>query len=408
MTLQIVPTSEQIDLARNKRLLNRYRFIEYETLRILAGWLPATATMELKLAMGRLLWEDAQHVQHLYQRLREVQTPAFRPPGDEALEHLMAEAIHAPNEWDLMAGIFRMIKPALIKTYRWHSEQTFANPDAPTLYALNHILLDEEAQCHQVEEILTDHPVGEWERYIAGLLGAAGGVSGDEARTAQSTPPPNRKVFIAPRQAARDERFHTAERRAGQRSEASDPGTRRLQEFEGYSQEMLAAETVALVIFLSPDMPWEFTYDSARHCYDETRHCRLGIEWLAKHGFDYTQVPQNTRIYTWRSQYDPATQYALLTMGNESHVFPYRHESLATYEKLGDQLSIQFISYDMADERQHVAFGHKWLPELMKKNGIDKPVEEFIAEIVARWEAEYRSGALPIHENRPITSPAYS
>ena len=33
------------------------------------GWLPATAQMELKLAIGRLLWEDAQHVQHLYEKL---------------------------------------------------------------------------------------------------------------------------------------------------------------------------------------------------------------------------------------------------------------------------------------------------------------------------------------------------
>ena len=141
----IVPT-EQIDFEANKRLLNRYRFIEYETLRILAGWLPATAQMELKLAMGRLLWEDAQHVQQLYQRLREVQTPAFRPPGDTALEHLMAEAIHAPTELDLLAGLFRVIKPALVAAYQWHRAQTFANPDAPTLYAFKHILIDEEEQ----------------------------------------------------------------------------------------------------------------------------------------------------------------------------------------------------------------------------------------------------------------------
>ena len=51
----IVP-KEQIHFDTNKRLLNRYRFIEYETMRILAGWLPAIAKMELKLAAGRLLW----------------------------------------------------------------------------------------------------------------------------------------------------------------------------------------------------------------------------------------------------------------------------------------------------------------------------------------------------------------
>src|SRR5688572_28478181 len=164
--MQIITPKEQINFETNKRLLNRYRFVEYETLRILAGWLPATANMDYKLAMGRLLWEDAEHVQHLYRRLREIQTPAFRPPGDAALERLMAESVHAPNERDLLAGIFRVIKPALIEAYHWHLAQTFANPDAPTLYVFKHILIDEQAQLQWGAEALADHPVGEWEMYI--------------------------------------------------------------------------------------------------------------------------------------------------------------------------------------------------------------------------------------------------
>src|SRR5689334_5275749 len=175
--MNIVQPQEQVDFAHNKRLLNRYRFVEYEMLRILAGWLPATARMELKLAIGRLLWEDAQHVQHLYQRLREIQTPAFRDPNDAALTRLMAEAINAPSERDLLAGLCRVIKPALARAYRWHIQQTFANPDAPTLYAFKHILLDEEDHASWAAETLADHPAGEWERYITGLLAAAGDIT---------------------------------------------------------------------------------------------------------------------------------------------------------------------------------------------------------------------------------------
>ena len=37
--MQTIRPKEQIDFETNKRLLNRYRFIEYECLRILAGWL---------------------------------------------------------------------------------------------------------------------------------------------------------------------------------------------------------------------------------------------------------------------------------------------------------------------------------------------------------------------------------
>ncbi len=398
--MRTIPPKEQIDFETNKRLLNRYRFIEYETLRILAGWLPATARMEYKLAMGRLLWEDAQHVQQLYQRLREIQTPAFRPPGDAALEHLMAEAIHAPNERDLLAGLFRVIKPALAVAYRWHSQQTFANPDAPTLYAFKHILVDEEEQLRWAEEALATHPVGAWEKYIADLLAAAGGVTGQAERTPAPALPIPSTPFTAPRQAARDARFSLVNREAGKVLTNPDVIMRRRLEFENYSQEMLAAETVALVIYLSPQMPWEFTYDSARHLYDETRHCKLGIEWMAQYGIDYTTVPQNTLIYAWRSQYDAATQYAMLTMGNEVHAFPYRHESIAAYKELNDQLSIQYISYDMADERTHVAYGKKWIAELAEKHGIKTPPEQFIEQAVALWEREYRSGLLPIHDEK--------
>ena len=402
--MQVLSPPEQIDFAHNKRLLNRYRFIEYETLRILAAWLPGTARMEWKLAMGRLLWEDAQHVQHLYQRLREIQTPAFRPPGDDALEELMAEAVHAPTEADLLGGLFRVIKPALAATYRWHCEQTFANPDAPTLYAFKHILIDEEAQLAWAEDALTGHPPGEWEAYIADLLAAAGGVSGREERPPAPPRPAVRTQFELPDEAARDERFQLVNRNAGQRVVVPDEETQRLLDFESYSQEMLAAETVAAIVYLSPGMPWAFTYDSARHCYDETRHCKLGIEWLAHHGHDYTDVPQNTRIYTWRTQYDAATQYCLLTMGNETHAFPRRHEQMADYAKTGDRLSAQYVSYDMADERQHVAFGHKWLPRLMQEHGINSPVEAFVEETVELWKREYSSGTLPLPGEREASA----
>jgi hypothetical protein len=50
----------------------------------------------------------------------------------------------------------------------------------------------------------------------------------------------------------------------------------------------------------------------------------------------------------------------------------------------------------MADERTHVAYGKKWIPELIAQQGIDKSVEQYVEEAVALWEREYRSGLLPV------------
>lgn len=390
-------TAETVDFRQNKRLLNRYRFIEYEMIRILAAWLPSTPYMETKLAMGRLLWEDAQHVQQLYLRLREVQTPAFRPPDDPALETLTHEVLHAPTADDLLAGLFRVIKPALVAAYSWHHDQTFANPDAPTRYYFRHILLDEREQVAWAEEALASHPRGAWETYITELLAAAGGITGENARGAAPERPACRREFELPYRAARDARFSTDMSRLSKPADEDRAG-QRLAEFQNYAQEILAAETVARVLFQTSGMPWEFTYDLARHCYDETRHCKLGIEWLEQHGLDYTSYPQNVRVYAWRSQYNPLTQYTLLTMGNESHVFPYRQQRLKEYQANGDRLSVQYLSYDMADERQHVAFGHHWLPELMRWQGETRSREEFVAATVDLWTEEYVSGKLPLHD----------
>jgi uncharacterized ferritin-like protein (DUF455 family) len=85
-------------------------------------------------------------------------------------------------------------------------------------------------------------------------------------------------------------------------------------------------------------------------------------------------------------------------MGNEQHVFPYRRQRLTAYREAGDRLSAAFLSYDMADERQHVAYGRKWLPQLMAQHGIDTPVDQFVEETIQRWEAEYCSGKLPLHQ----------
>ena len=98
-------------------------------MRILAGWLPRAATFELKCEMGRTLWENAQHVNALYLRLREIQSPAFQKPTDAVLVTLMAEMLHAPDEFALMLALYRVVTPSLIKALEAHETATFPNSD---------------------------------------------------------------------------------------------------------------------------------------------------------------------------------------------------------------------------------------------------------------------------------------
>jgi hypothetical protein len=396
-----------IDIDANRRLLNRYRYIEQETMRIFAGWLPATALFELKCEYGRTIWESSQHVNALYLRLREIQSPAFQKPADPAIIRLMQEMLHAPNEIALAVAYWRVLKPAVIAAMKNHAETTFPNTDLPSVYALDHIVLDQEAQAKRMESLLAqfqkqgriDATVLTWEKYTRELLAAAGGVTGDEARPA-GTPvaPAVRKNFVFPREVARDQRFTNlgGDVGMGSRPPEEDYEAHTRMEFERYSTEMLAAETVADVMFHVTDMPWEFQHDSARHLYDEVRHCLIGYDWLKRHGGDPFSTPQFLQVFKWRTRFTPVQQYCMLTMGNEVNAFPYRHRRLAAHEKSGDRYSEQQVRYDVADETQHVRFGRRWLTDLIKASGEKRSEEKFIADTLEIWEKEYRTGLLPV------------
>lgn len=395
-----------IDIDANRRLLNRYRFVAHEGMLILAGWLPKAETFELKCEMGRALWESAQHVNALFLRLREIQSPAFQKPSDPALVTLLAELLHAPDEFSLALALYRVVTPSLIRALESHETATFPNSDQPSVHVIKHALLDLRAQLERIEPLLVQaEQAGKitaaaraWEKYARRLLAAAGGISGLEERApAPTSAPACRVTFQAPREAGRDERFtnRAADFSAMPPEEAYQEHT--VEEFERYSTEMLAAETVALVMFLVKGMPWEFQYDTARHIYDEVRHCLMGYEWMRGHAMDPFQSPQYLHVFKWRSQFPPVMQYCMLTMGNEVHAFPYRHRRVEAHQKSGDRLSEQFVRYDIADETQHVRFGNRWLPELIKLVGEKRPLKQYTADVIKVWEEEYRTGKLTLN-----------
>ena len=405
MVAPLSPQLDAIDIDSNRKLLNRYRYVEHEGLRVLAGWLPKTARFELKCEIGRAIWEDAQHVNALYLRLREIQSPAFQKP-DAALVRVMEEIRHAPDEFGLAVAFWRVVVPSLVKSLSNHETATFPNSDLPSVHIIHHILLDQRAQLDRIEKMLGEleqagkitTAAREWETYIRGLLGAAGGVSGLETSTpAPSSAASVRVEFRPAREAERDERFTVRGADFGYYPPEDDYAKHTVEEFERYSTEMLAAETVALVLYSLPNMPWEFQYDTTRHLYDEVRHCLMGYEWMRRHGMDPFQSPQYLHVFKWRSQFPPVMQYCMLTMGNEVNAFPYRHLRVEAHHKSGDQLSEQFVRYDIADETQHVRFGKRWLPELLKHVGETRSLEQYTEDALKVWETEYKTGKLTIN-----------
>nr|NIP98539.1 ferritin-like domain-containing protein [Akkermansiaceae bacterium] len=144
--------------------------------------------------------------------------------------------------------------------------------------------------------------------------------------------------------------------------------------------EMQAAESLASILWEADGMPWDFYYDLGRHTYDECRHSQMGEERLNELGHQLTEFPQFTGNFAWRQLYDPARRYGMLTYVIEQDSFALKHESYKKYVQQNDTRSAEAILYDIIDETMHVRWGVKWLPELIKAQGEDLPVDQLVEQ----------------------------
>ena len=148
-----------------------------------------------------------------------------------------------------------------------------------------------------------------------------------------------------------------------------------------YFREMAAAETVAVLLWEAPEtMTWDFFADAARHFWDEVRHCRAGQQRLEELGLDIWQVPVQTGNYNIRARMPLLERYAFITQVEEAGSFGYKAEKEAQFRAAGDTVSADMVAYDMADERMHVRFGTKWIPELQKALGDTRTMDELVAD----------------------------
>ncbi len=150
-----------------------------------------------------------------------------------------------------------------------------------------------------------------------------------------------------------------------------------------FLQEVQAADSCASMLFESPDMPWEFFLDMARHMWDESRHAMFGEAKLLELGTSAASAGLSTKAYTMRQTLAPLDRYAALST-QEADAFPGKHQGLKEAVANNDALSAKAWSYDIADETQHLRFGTKWIPVMMEKIGEPRSVEQ-VKEDACNW-----------------------
>ncbi|MCZ7542283.1 MAG: hypothetical protein M5R40_01515 [Anaerolineae bacterium] len=380
----------RITIEQNVAYLKRYAFLERACMRTLAGWLPGVPEWEAKNEIGLHVWESAHAADELHARLRELR--AHHPErGVSAGLHALAEALdHAQNTAEVIATVYLVVKRALLDAYRAHPDATWAEFDRPTVKVVSERLAEVTArQVTWAEQffagVAANYPGWEaWRDYIASLLAADGGVTGAE--------PPGAAL---PRPAGHPLRLPWAEcqRMPGwpifdpavdiEPDRKAEPEAHRLWRFKHYLNEMTAAETLGSILWMTPEMPWEYQHNVARHLWDEVRHSQLGQTRVQQLGLKIEEVPQVVQIYNVMMTLPAVEQYALLTTVIEPNGMPEKVANREHWENIDDDISAAAVSYDWSDENFHVRWGKKWTPVLLETYGYQETPEA----IAARTEA---------------------
>lgn len=184
------PLAGTFSAEHSARLLRNYRYVVERTLRALGGWIALTPELSAKLLMGRHVWDLAQHCDAFGQRLPELRSRAqvSEAANPEVVTFMDAlEDAEAPGQTvERLVGVYSVLKPHLLATYRDHLAR--ANPvyEPPTRRILARCIDDEERHITAGETILrylaagphVTERVSARRRYLEGLLAAAGGATG--------------------------------------------------------------------------------------------------------------------------------------------------------------------------------------------------------------------------------------
>jgi hypothetical protein len=131
----------------------------------------------------------------------------------------------------------------------------------------------------------------------------------------------------------------------------------------------------------SSEMPFDYFCDFLRQTWDEVRHSRMGFERLQALGIDPYQVAIPLGHYAVWGNLHLRDRIASLTQVGEACSFKGKREWVAIARDRGEWLSALEHDYDMVDEKNHVRFGARWLPEILHRLGDQRTPEEVVQDV---------------------------
>jgi uncharacterized ferritin-like protein (DUF455 family) len=388
--MQPVPLGGAFLPPENARRLHIFQYAETTLLRTLAGWIPLAPELDVKIELARQVAFAAERADALWKRVAQLLWPEER---DVLVHPAIARLVRAadeeaPESAALLAGLGQVVLPRLAEAYREHAAAADPVTDMPTIRLL-------ERLAPEVEALAT------WAAGRAAALGAED--AGAAARAAAHRQALEREWAAAGEWAAEpgdDEgvsvlgelRRGPAEGRARVAGLARDARFRDLAPGESpppepldqpagrlaylmrtLNFELFAAELMGRNLYeYGPELPWQFTLDMARQCWDEARHAEIMVERIKATGVAWQPGEPGFEPYPldngpWHDIYPGGLFERLIAMnrGIEAMALDTHVYRAGTFEMLGDVTGAATHTYIVADEAPHVGFGTRWLRYLL-------------------------------------------
>lgn len=357
--------------------LVRYAWIAKRTMDAALYWLNPTSEWEVKEALSLHAYLAADHAQDFRDRVSEMRNP---PPNmnispDPKLDAFFDELLTAGTTCEKIAGLYGVLKPALLSAYRAHYEA--ANPlvDFPTRRILRHLILEEEDAVEWGQtamQVLTCSrellaAAEAFKDHLQTYLDAAGGIDG--TANFNGDLPPSRGEFQPDFFPRRDERFvnqwnFVFPPHEVCRAEGVPADEKTLALMCKRTLEMDVPEAMARMIAEAEDQPWKFYVDMCRQLWDEARHAMMGSVYFEKLGVNWREdIPLHPGFAIRLNHYlNPVEAHAVLYTIEQS-LMPAttgKKYEWVTADEADDSLAKLYQDFDWADEVLHVNIGREW------------------------------------------------
>ena len=141
-------------VAERARWIATFRFVEVRLMEIAAAWTPTTPEMEVKVLLGRHIWDFAQHADALGRRTFELRQPehhTLRPA--EAYADVLEEAARLEATAERLAALYDALLPGMQTRYRSYLGATDGVLDAPSVVILERLLADLARQRSEADAV---------------------------------------------------------------------------------------------------------------------------------------------------------------------------------------------------------------------------------------------------------------